>query len=58
MEQKKAQHEVVIFTTPTCPWCSTVKSYLREKYIRLWEVKSKEFLIVQRSDILAVVKNL
>ncbi len=38
MEQKKAQPRVVIFSTPTCSWCSSVKSYLRQKHIRFRDV--------------------
>jgi len=34
----KKRLKVVIFTTPTCSWCRTVKRYLREKGIRFYEV--------------------
>ena len=32
------QPKVVVFTTPTCPWCRATKRYLREKGIRFYEV--------------------
>ena len=28
---QKKQPRVVVFTTPSCPWCNRVKSYLRQK---------------------------
>ncbi len=27
----KKQPRVVVFSTPSCPWCTRVKSYLRQK---------------------------
>ena len=35
---QKRQPKVVIFTTPTCPWCRAAKQYFREKKIRFIEV--------------------
>ncbi len=32
------QPKVIIFTTPTCSYCTTAKRYLREKNIRFKEV--------------------
>lgn len=29
---------VIVFSTPTCPWCTKVKSYLREKKVPFKEV--------------------
>jgi len=26
-------HNVTVYTTPTCPWCTKAKSYLRERGI-------------------------
>ena len=26
-------HKVIVFSTPSCPWCSRVKQYLRSKNI-------------------------
>ncbi len=34
MNGDKKQPKVVIFSTPNCPWCGRVKSYLRQKGIR------------------------
>ena len=31
-------HSVVVYTTPSCPWCNRVKSYLRQNRIRFREV--------------------
>lgn len=32
------QPKVIMFTTPTCSYCTTAKRYLREKQIRFKEV--------------------
>lgn len=34
----KTQPSVILFTTPTCSWCRTVKQYLRKHEIRFKEV--------------------
>ncbi len=31
-------HKVIVFTTPTCSWCSRVKQYLREKRVRFKDI--------------------
>ncbi len=31
-------HEVIIYTTPTCPWCQATKEYLRAREIDFEEV--------------------
>ena len=31
-------HRVLVFTTPTCPWCNRAKTYLRGKGIPFREV--------------------
>lgn len=31
-------HRVIVFTTPTCPWCTRAKSYLRSRGVRFREV--------------------
>jgi len=36
MEQK--QPKVIIFTTPTCPWCRAAKQYFAQKKIKFTEV--------------------
>jgi glutaredoxin 3 len=30
--------EITVYTTPTCPWCTKVKSYLGEKGVAYKEV--------------------
>lgn len=30
--------EVTVYTSPTCPWCTRLKSYLNEKHISYDEV--------------------
>lgn len=34
----QAQPRVVIFTTPTCPWCRRAKQYLTQQGVRFREV--------------------
>jgi glutaredoxin 3 len=34
----KAQPRVLVFTTPTCPWCSRVKAYLHQQQVKFREV--------------------
>jgi glutaredoxin 3 len=29
---------VLVFTTPSCPWCTRAKSYLRERHVAFREV--------------------
>jgi glutaredoxin-like YruB-family protein len=31
-------HRVLVFTTPTCPWCVRAKSYLTQRQVRFREV--------------------
>jgi glutaredoxin-like YruB-family protein len=31
-------HRVLVFTTPTCPWCVRVKKYLRERHVPFREI--------------------
>lgn len=35
-ESKK--HQVVVFSTPTCPWCSRLKAYLRQNNVAFKDV--------------------
>jgi glutaredoxin-like YruB-family protein len=32
------RHRVLIFTTPTCPWCRRAKEYLRQRGVSFREV--------------------
>jgi glutaredoxin-like YruB-family protein len=32
------KHRVIVFTTPTCPWCIRAKSYLRSRGVTFREV--------------------
>jgi glutaredoxin-like YruB-family protein len=32
------RHRVLVFTTPTCPWCTRAKGYLRARGIAFREV--------------------
>jgi glutaredoxin 3 len=32
------RHRVLVFTTPTCPWCTRVKSYLAQQQVPFREV--------------------
>ena len=40
MSQTKTgrRHRVIVFTTPTCPWCRRAKAYLRERRVPFREV--------------------
>ena len=38
----KRQPKVVLFTGASCPWCTTVKKYLRENGIRFREVDASK----------------
>lgn len=38
MSEEKKQPKVVVFSTPSCPWCSRVKSYLRQRGIRFKDI--------------------
>jgi glutaredoxin 3 len=31
-------HRVLVFTTPSCPWCVRAKQYLRQRNVRFREV--------------------
>lgn len=31
-------HRVLVFTTPTCPWCQRAKQYLRQRQVPYREV--------------------
>lgn len=35
---RPAGHNVTVFSTPTCPWCSRLKSYLRERHIAFKDI--------------------
>ena len=32
------QHKVIVFSTPSCPWCTRVKEYLRGRQIAFKDV--------------------
>lgn len=34
--------DVIVYTTPTCPWCTRVKDYLKNKEVRFKEVNVAE----------------
>jgi glutaredoxin-like YruB-family protein len=35
---ERPQKSVTVYTTPTCPWCTTVKNYLRKNGVRYTEL--------------------
>jgi glutaredoxin-like YruB-family protein len=37
-ESDNPVHSVTVYTTPTCPWCTTVKNFLKKKSIRFTEI--------------------
>jgi glutaredoxin 3 len=38
MNDTPRRHRVLVFTTPTCPWCTRAKGYLRTRGIAFREV--------------------
>ena len=38
MADMNRTHKVIVFTTPTCSWCTKVKTYLKQNRIRFREV--------------------
>jgi glutaredoxin 3 len=36
--RSERRHRVIVFTTPTCPWCVRAKSYLRARGVPFREV--------------------
>lgn len=38
MPNPTKSHRVVVFTTPTCSWCTRLKTYLRERQVGFREV--------------------
>lgn len=34
--------EVIVYSTPTCPWCIKVKDYLKDKEVKFREVNVAE----------------
>jgi glutaredoxin-like YruB-family protein len=38
VQEGKRQKRVVVYTTPTCTWCTTIKTYFRENNITFTEV--------------------
>ena len=37
-EKKKRQKRVVLFTSPTCKWCTVAKQYFRKNSIKFREI--------------------
>lgn len=38
MSATSTRHRVLVFTTPTCSWCTRVKAYLRENRVQFREI--------------------
>ncbi len=36
--KRQRQHRVIVFTTPSCPWCNKAKAYLRERRVPFREI--------------------
>jgi len=36
--EEKKQHRIVVYTSPSCPWCNKLKTYLRKHHIMFREV--------------------
>jgi glutaredoxin-like YruB-family protein len=39
---EKAKHDVKVYSTPFCPWCTKAKEYLKEKGVPFEEVNVME----------------
>ncbi|PIE26297.1 MAG: NrdH-redoxin [Micrococcales bacterium] len=37
-KQASRKHRVLVFTTPTCSWCTRVKAYLRQQRVPFREI--------------------
>jgi len=37
-KKERKHHRVVVYTSPTCSWCRTVKSYLKKNHVNFREV--------------------
>ncbi len=37
-KERKKQPRVLLFTTPTCPWCRRAKQYFRQHGVRFKEI--------------------
>ncbi len=38
MPATQTRHRVLVFTTPTCPWCQRAKGYLRSQGVSFKEI--------------------
>ena len=38
MPATQTRHRVLVFTTPTCPWCQRAKGYLRSQGVAFKEI--------------------
>ncbi len=38
VKKEKKQPRVIVFSTPSCPWCSRVKQYLKQQGIKFKDV--------------------
>ncbi|MCL4312957.1 MAG: glutaredoxin family protein [Actinobacteria bacterium] len=36
--KNERRHRVLVFTTPSCPWCRKAKAYLREQHVPFREI--------------------
>jgi glutaredoxin 3 len=36
METK--EHKIIVYSTPTCPWCTVVKNFLKENHFTFQEI--------------------
>ena len=37
-DEQKSQKRVIVYSTPSCPWCTRLKNYLKEKNIKFEDV--------------------
>ncbi len=37
-KRERKQPRVIVFSTPSCPWCNRVKAYLKQKGVRFKDV--------------------
>jgi glutaredoxin 3 len=42
VNEKKSKHKVIVYSTPTCPWCHKAKDFLKENGISFEDVDVAE----------------
>lgn len=59
MDSLAGPHRVIVYSTPTCPWCTRAKAYLRERGVPFRDVdvsrdRAAAFDLVRRTHQMGV----